>query len=62
MQEIKIRITKDGQVTYETQGFQGQSCEQIVQQVMVSNGKVEEDTNKPEYYDSVPEFINNISN
>ena len=27
---------------------------------MVSNGKVEEDTNKPEYYDSVPEFINNI--
>ena len=54
MQEIKIRITKDGQVTYETQGFQGQSCEQIVQQVMVSNGKVEEDTNKPEYYDSVP--------
>lgn len=60
MQEIKIRITKYGQVTYETQGFQGQSCEQIVQQVMVSNGKIEEDTNKPEYYDSVPEFINNI--
>lgn len=59
MKKIEVTIKADGTVEYETQGFVGQACQEEIQKIML-NGKTEEDSKKKEFYDSVPEFINNI--
>ena len=59
MKKIEVTIKADGTVEYETQGFVGQACQEEIQKIML-NGKIEEDSKKKEFYDGVPEFINNI--
>lgn len=59
MKKIEVTIKADGTVEYETQGFVGQACQEEIQKIML-NGKTEEDYKKKEFYDGVPEFINNI--
>lgn len=58
-EKIEVTIKADGTVEYETQGFVGQTCQEEIQKIML-NGKTEEDSKKKEFYDGVPEFINNI--
>ena len=59
MKKITITLNAEGKVEYETEGFVGHACQSEIQKIMLA-GNTDEETKKPEYYDSVPDFVNNL--
>ena len=49
--EIEIKINKDGKVSVEAFGFQGQGCEEAIKFITEGLGKQQSVTNKMEYGD-----------
>ena len=47
--EIEIKIDKDGKVTVEAFGFQGQGCEEAIKFITEGLGKQQSVQNKMEY-------------
>jgi ketol-acid reductoisomerase len=57
MKEIKITITKKGEVTTDLLGFQGQGCGDLQAKITAALGtKLDEDT-KPEFYEQETESV-----
>lgn len=63
MRTIQVKIGKDGNAKLEANGFTGGVCEQTLNELLVAVGGVEESqTEKPEYYDSNDDLMDEIFN
>ena len=56
--EIEIKIDKNGKVSVEAFGFQGQGCEEAIKFITEGLGKVQSVQNKMEYGDTQEVEIN----
>jgi 3-hydroxyacyl-CoA dehydrogenase len=50
MEEIVVKIGKDGSVVIDTNGFTGNACKEATRKLEEALGIVEEEHLKPEYY------------
>lgn len=50
--ELKITLTKDGLIKYETIGFAGADCKEATSTLDKAMSKLGSDTNKPEIFES----------
>lgn len=51
-ERIEFHIKESGEITYETFGFQGETCAKEAERLMQAiGGTVVEDRKKPEYYE-----------
>lgn len=51
MKQIEIIIDKNGEVTFDLQGWHGQGCAEVADQLVKSFGKEVTRTQKCEYYE-----------
>jgi len=52
MQQITIRIKKNGSTTVETEGFQGGECKEITKELLEQLGNVTDEKLKAEFYET----------
>lgn len=60
MAKIKIRIDQQGNTHFEVEGVEGPSCEQVTEALVRAMGGADEFTEKEEYVQELPDYIENM--
>lgn len=61
MKKITFTITPTGKVTVEAHGYQGVECKEEIKNLTRNLGKVVEEQDKPELYETPTSEVRNVS-